>query len=393
MSFPLTQPVYVLTILLLIILIAPLIANRLRIPPLAMLIILGAVLGNNTLGVLERNDQLILLETIGLLYIMLMAGIQMDLSNFKRLGMRSLIFGLLTFGIPLAVGVVFGKLLAYSLLAALLLGTIYSPHTLVSYPIMTRLGIVQREAIGVSVGGTVVTSILTLVGLSIIQANVRGSLGVLLWIKLLVFLPMLIALSFWAIPRLGRMILNKFTNSLIIPFVFVLTCLFVVASATRLLEVDSIVGAFIVGLALNHVIPITSPLMKQIEFVGNSLFIPAFMVSVGVLSNPGILFTNPANLSLVLAVVATALGAKFLAAWITGMAFKYSFAEIMTMFSLTISRAALVLVIALFGQEAGLINEELFNAVVAYIVLTCLIGPLLADIFGQQVASHDSKAL
>ncbi|MBE9076389.1 cation:proton antiporter [Romeria aff. gracilis LEGE 07310] len=390
MDLPLTRPVYVFGLILLIIQVAPVIAIRLRLPPLAVLIILGAVFGSNGLGLLERDAQLILLETIGLLYIMLIAGMQMDLSDFRRLGARSLIFGLLTFGIPLAVGIGFGKIMAYGLLSALLVGILYSPHTLMAYPIMTRLGIAQREVIGVTVGGTVVTSILTLIGLSIVQATTRGNVGILLWIKLLVLLPCLVMISFWLIPKLGRFVFDKSADSLVTQFGFVLTCLFALASATLLLEVDSIVGAFIAGLSLNRLVPINSPLMKQIEFVGNSLFIPAFMVSVGVLSNPSILVTNPGNLGFVFAFVVAALGAKLLAAWIAGELFHYSPAEIMTMFSLTVPRAALVLVIALFGQEAGLINEALFNAVVAYIVLTCLLGPLLTDGFGRRVAAQAS---
>lgn len=387
-GLPLTDPIYIVCILLLVIGIAPLIAERLRIPPLVVLIILGAVLGTNVLGVLARDERLVLLEKFGLLYIMFLAGIQMDLSNFRRLGVRSLIFGLLTFGIPLTIGIVFGQLMLYSFLTALLLGILYSPHTLVSYPIMTKLGIAQKEAVGVAVGGTIVTSILTLTGLSILQAITGGSIGILLWIKLLVLLPAIILLYLWGISKLARFILYKNSESLTNQFVFVLTCLFIAASTTLLLGVDSIVGAFIAGLALNPLIPLNSPLMNRIEFVGNSLFIPTFLISVGVLCNPQVLFTHPENLGIALAVVAGAVGAKFLAAWLAGQAFKYSFAEVMLMFSLTMSRAAVVLVIALFGKNAGLLNDGIFNAIILYIVVTCLAGPLITDTFGQRVAGR-----
>jgi Kef-type K+ transport system membrane component KefB len=257
---------------------------------------------------------------------------------------------------------------------------------------MTRLGIAQKEAVGVAVGGTIVTSILTLTALSIVQAIAGGSIGILLWIKLLVLLPAIILVYFWGISKFGRFILDKNSESLTNQFVFVLTCLFIAASATLLLGVDSIVGAFIAGLALNPLIPLTSPLMNRIEFVGNSLFIPTFLISVGVLCNPQVLFTHPENLGIALAVVAGAVGAKFLAAWLAGQAFKYSFAEVMVMFSLTMSRAALVLVIALFGKNAGLLNDGIFNAIILYIVVTCLAGPLIADRFGQQVAGKMALA-
>ncbi len=383
---PLTEPVYLICLLLLIIGIAPLIAKWLRIPTLVVLIILGTILGTNVLGVLARDEQLILLEKFGLLYIMLLAGIQMNLSNFKRLGTRSLIFGLLTFAIPLTIGIATGKLMSYGLLTALLLGILYSPHTLVSYPIATRLGIAQTEAVGVAVGGTIVTSIFTLTGLSIVQAIAIGSLGIWLWIKLLVLLPILVLVYLWGIPKVGSFLLEKTPESLTTQFIFVLICLFVAASATLLLGVDAIVGAFIAGVALNSLIPLTSPLMNRIEFVGNSLLIPIFLISVGVLCNPQVLLTHPENLGIALTVVAGSVGAKFLAAYLAGEAFKFSFAEIMVMFSLTMSRAALVMVIALFGKNSGLLNEAIFNAIIFYIILTCLIGPLIAEAFGQQVA-------
>ncbi len=410
-TLPLTDPVYIFCVVLLIIAIAPFLSQLLKLPQLVVLIILGTILGNNVLGIISRDAQLILLEKIGLLYIMLLAGLQMDLKNFKRLGMRSLFFGCLTFGIPLIVGILSGYWLTGAILSSLLLGILYSPHTLVSYPIMTRLGIVQQEAVGVAVGGTIVTSIFTLVGLSIVQAFAGGSVGIWLWIKLLIFLPILAFLCFWGIPKIGQRIIiqndilpslsvngekaeergslqpmQPSSDSLNKQYIFVLTCLFITASATLLLGIDSIVGAFIAGLALNSLIPLTSPLMKQIEFVGNSLFIPAFMISVGVLSNPRVLFTHPENLGIALVIIIGAVGAKFLAALIAGQLYKYSLAEIMVMFSLTMSRAALVLVVALFGKNAGILNEGIFNGIIVYIIVTCLASPLIADVFGKRVA-------
>lgn len=387
-GLPLAEPIYIVGILLLVIGIAPLIAERLRIPPLVVLILLGTIFGSNVLGVLARDEQLIILEKFGLLYIMLLAGIQMDLGNLRRLGVRSLVFGLLTFGIPLAVGILTGQIMSYGFLTALLLGILYSPHTLVAYPIVTRLEIAQKEAIGVAVGGTIVTSILTLTGLSIVQAIASGSIGALLWIKLLVLFPALVLVYLWGIPKLGHFVLKRTKESLTAQFIFVLTCLFVAASATLLLGIDSIVGAFIAGLALNPLVPLASPLMNRIEFVGNSLFIPIFLISVGVLCNPQVLFTHPENIGIALVVITGAVSSKFLAAWFTGQAFKYSFAEVMVMFSLTMSRAALVLVIALFGKSAGLLSDGIFNAVIAYIIVTCLAGPLIVDRFGQAVAGQ-----
>ncbi|MBE9189075.1 cation:proton antiporter [Gloeocapsopsis crepidinum LEGE 06123] len=404
-NLPLIDPVYIFGVLLLTILIAPAIATILRIPSLVVLILLGTVLGTNILGILDRSivgvsslgleqsQQLLLhrqsllqgLEKFGLLYIMLIAGMQMDLTKMKRLGLCVLIFGLLTFGIPFYVGFLSGQLITSSLLAAVLLGIIYSPHTLVSYPIVVRVGIAQQEIVSVAVGGTIVTSVLTLTSLSIVQSIHSASVGAFLWIKLLFLLPLLVIVSLWGIPKIGRLFLEKNTE-LSSQFVFVLACLFVVASVTLIIGFDPIVGAFIAGLALNRLVPLQSPLMKQVEFVGNSLFIPIFLVTVGILSNPKIFFTKPEYLGVTCFAIAGAIGAKFLASWLAGLAFKFTFAEVMTVFGLTMSRAALVLVIAVFGKSANLIDEGIFNIVIAYIVVTCLVGPLITDLFSKRVA-------
>ncbi|PSB05840.1 cation:proton antiporter [filamentous cyanobacterium CCP2] len=392
-GLPLTDPVYIFCVLLLMIGLAPLLSSKLRLPSLVVLILLGTLLGSNVLGILARDQQLQLLEKIGLLYIMLLAGMQMDLSNLKQLGTRALVFGLLTFAIPLSFGILSAKLLGYALMTGLLLGIMFSPHTLVSYPIVTRLGIVRREAIGVAVGGTVVTSILTLTGLSIVQAVASGNVGWQLWAKLLIALPALVMAAFWAVPHIGRWVIKPKSTALIPQFIFVLTCLFVISSITLLLGIDSIVGAFIAGLALNSSVSPTSPLMRQVEFVGNSIFIPCFLISVGVLCNPMVLVQHPENLGLAALVIVFAVGAKFLAAWIAGTVFKYSFAEVMTMLGLTMSRAALVLVVALYGMKtiipdgtSPILSEGLFNAIIAYIIVTCLVGPMITDTFGKRMA-------
>ncbi|MBW4621580.1 MAG: cation:proton antiporter [Cyanosarcina radialis HA8281-LM2] len=416
----LTDPVYILCVLLIVMAIAPLIAKTLKIPNLVVLIILGTIIGTNVLGLLDRNvfgtadlaknlidagllkpekkaellkglnQQSLLqgLEKIGLLYIMLIAGLQMNLQDLRKLGVRSLVFGLLTFGVPFTIGIISGQFLIAGgvLLASVLLGILYSPHTLVSYPIMARWGIVQQESVGVAVGGSVVTSVLTLVGLSLVQAFQSGKVDVQLFFKLGLLFPLLVVLIFWGMPKLASLILQPESDNLKEQFIFVLSCLFVVATGTLVLGIDSIVGAFIAGLALNQCIPITSKLMKQIDFVGNSFFIPAFLISVGVLCNPSIFFTKPENLGVAAVVIVGAVGGKFLAAWIAGLLFKYSFAEVMVIFSLTMSRAALVLVIALYGMNVNLINEGIFNAIIVYIVVTCLVGPFIADAFGRQVA-------
>jgi Kef-type K+ transport system membrane component KefB len=402
-GLPLQDPVYIFGVLLLILLAAPLLAKPFKLPVLIVLLVLGCLLGSNGLGVLTRGPQLIFLEKAGLLYIMLLAGMQMDLSNLRRLGLRSLFFGLLTFGLPfiigmisaqgmLKIGLIDASTTPSTLLTVALMGILFSPHTLLAYPIMIRLGIVQREPVGVAVGGTVLTSLLTLVGLTLVQASAKGQISAELGLKLVIGLPLLIALCFWGIPKLGQQFFDPQADiPLSLQFIFVLTTLFTVASATLGLGVDSIVGAFIAGLALNQSIPLQSDLMNRIDFVGNSLFIPIFIVSVGVLANPKIFVTAPGSLGVAAIIICGAILAKFAAAWIAGQSFKYNWNETMTICSLTISRAALVLVIVTSGKDLKLVDEPVFNAVIAYIVVTCFLGPILAEWFGQRVAAQESE--
>ncbi|MBE9009032.1 cation:proton antiporter, partial [Pseudanabaenaceae cyanobacterium LEGE 13415] len=209
-----------------------------------------------------------------------------------------------------------------------------------------------------------------------------GGVGIELWIKLLVFFPIVIVACFKVLPVLARRLI-KDEQQPMQSFIFVLAAMFLTATLTHAIGIDAIVGAFISGLALSRSVPKESELMQRLEFVGNSLFIPAFALSVGVLSDPKIFIRHPENLGIAALVILGAVGAKYLAAWITGQWFNYKSAPVMTMFGLTMSRSALVLVIALFGKNAGLLNDGIFNAIVAYIAVTCLIGPVVTTVSGR----------
>lgn len=386
-GLPLTDPVYIFTLVLVLILVAITLSTRLRVPMIVLLIVLGAIAGTNGIGLIARDAQLILLERIGLLYIMLLAGLGLNLNLLKQSSQKVLTFGLLTFGVPFSFGFLTGQVLTKNLLMSVLLGILYSPHTLMAYPIVVSLGIAQQEAIAVAVGGSIVTTVLTLVGFALVKAVQAGGVGIELWIKLLVVLPIAIALSFKLLPWLGRRFVKDGEPSMP-AFIFVLAAMFGMATLTHTIGVDAIVGAFIAGLALGRLVPLQSALMKQLEFVGNSLFIPAFALSVGVLSDPKVLVQHPENLGIAAIVILGAVGAKFLAAWLTGQFFQFRPAAVMSMFGLTMSRSALVLVIALFGRSSGLLNDGIFNAIVAYIAVTCLIGPMITAVAGKAIATE-----
>ena len=245
---------------------------------------------------------------------------------------------------------------------------------------MAEMGLAREEVVAVSVGGTAVTTILTLAGYAIVRAAAMGSVNVMLWVRLLGLLPLLAIASWFLLPHLGRIAFQSETLAVPTRVALVLACAFGVASATQLLGVDAIVGAFIAGLALNQTVPSTqSPIVAHLETIGNGLFIPAFLISAGVLCNLRVFVTEPRSLCLGLAIFAGACGGKVIATWIAGRLFEYDGAEVIVMSGLTLTRAALIVALVLFGQEAGLLNPQLFNASIVYVALTLLIGPVVTE--------------
>ena len=372
--------------------IAPPIGKWLSLPSLVLLIVAGAVLGTHGLGLIERDAQLILMEKIGLLMIMVLAGLQTDLSDFSKLGSRTLVFGGLTFGLPFAIGVGSGYAIGLTLSGALLWGLLYSPHMLVSFPLVAEMGLAGEEVVAVSVGGTAVTTVLTLAGYAMLRGASMGSIDAMLWVRLVVLLPLL-AIACWLIlPYWGRIAFQSEELPVPTRVSLVLACVFVVASLTHLLGVDAIVGAFIVGLALNQTVPLGhSSIVAQLETIGNGLFIPAFLISAGTLCNLRLFIAEPASLLTGSIVLAGAYGGKILAAWVAGRLFGYRWFEVMLMSGLTLSRAALILVIVLFGQESGLVEPRLFNASIVYVAITLLIGPLVTQYGAEKLVNDENK--
>ena len=373
--------------------IAPTLSRWLRLPALVICILTGAVLGTNGLGLVDRTAELKLLEQVGLLFIMVQAGLQMNLEQLDRTGIKAVVFGLLTFGVPFAIGFGTGQFwMGATLMGAVLMGLVYSPHALVSYPIAAQLGIQQLEVVNVAAGGTLVTSVLTLAGYAIVRGIHGGSLGPILWLKLLGLLPLLVVVAWVGLGKLGDRLLSGTVLPPIQQVTFVLASVFGLAVATDWLGVDAIVGAFVGGLALNRAVPNDSPLMHRIEAIGNSIFVPGFLFSVGVLSNGKILFSEPESVKLAAVIIVGAVGTKVAAAWLAGRLYAYSTPEEMVIAGLTMSRAPLILVIGLFAWEAGLLTDTVLNALILYVAITILIGPIVTEFFGRRLKLEGAVA-
>lgn len=390
MTLPITDPVLIFGLTMILILVMPLLFRRLKVPGLVGLILAGAAVGPNALGLLARDATFELLGTVGLLYLMFTAGLSIDLNQFNKLRQRSLLFGLVSFFLPQMLAVfVAGPLLGYSLPASLLLGSIVGSHTLVAYPIAARFGITRNPGVTMVMGGTMVTDLISLLILAIVEAQVSGQSGVAFWLLFVVLvLAFGLAVAF-GLPWLGRWFYKNVRHQADAEFVFLLAMVFVTAYLASVVRLAPIIGAFLAGLAFNRLVPEQSSLMTRIRFVGNALLIPFFLISVGMLVDFAVMFTSLRLWVMVLLFSGAVIIGKSLAAILIGWKYKHNWDERWTMIGLTVPQAAATLAVTIIGFELGLFDQEAVNAVVVMILLTCLLGASLVEKFGRAVALHE----
>jgi len=388
LDLPFTDPVLIVALATLIFLAVPVLAERMRVPGVIGLIVAGAAVGPHGFGLLARDQTIILLGTVGLLYLMLMVGLELDLHQFSRYRNRSIVFGTLSFAVPAVFGAAAGLAMGYSLPSSLLLASAFSSHTLLAYPIASRLGIIRNEAVTTALGGTILTEILALLLLAVVANQARGAaLDVAFWGRLSLSFGVYVALVMWGLPRLGRWFFRR-SGEGGAEFIFVMTALFTVSYLSHAAGVEPIVGALLAGLALNRLVPAQGPLMNRIHFVGNSLFIPFFLLSVGMLVNVRALDSLHAW-TIAGVLTGGVLFSKWLASWITGRAFRYDTSEGWVVFGLTVPHAAGTLAIVLVGYDLRLLDQAEVNAVVVMILATCLAGPWAVERFGRRVAQRE----
>ncbi len=389
---PFSDPVLIFALVMLIILSVPLVANKLRVPAIVGLIIAGALVGQGGLGFLERDATIILLGTVGLLYLMFIAGVSIDLEKFSKSRGQSILFGVVSFGLPLAGSLLLAPpLLGYSTESALLLGAIVGSHTLLAYPIANRLGIGKNKAVTLSLGATMVTDALSLTILAIVAATVHGDINTYFWITFIGSVAVYLAVVVFILPRLGRWFFRNVRDQTNIEYVFLLTVLFVTAYAAQLVGLAAIIGAFLAGLSMNRLVPENSTLMSRVQFVGNALFIPFFLISVGMLVDVSVLTSMEVWLVALLFFLLVMVG-KYLAAKAGQLYFRLTPDEGWVMLGLTSPQAAATLAVTLIGFEIGLLDEMAVNAVVILILASCFVGPYLVDLYGRRVVLAEEKS-
>ena len=399
-TLPLADPVLKFLLILLIILAAPLLLNKLRIPHLLGLIIAGAIIGPHGFNLVLRDSSIILSGTAGLLYIMFLAGLEIDMADFKRNSTKSLAFGMYTFLIPMILGTVVGIwVLRFNILTSVLLASMFASHTLIAYPIISKLGISKNKAVSITGGGTMITDTLALLVLTIIVGMATGQVNDMFWIRLGVSILIFALIVLFGFPFIGRWFF-KHVHDNISQYIFVLVMVFLGSFLAQVAGMEAIIGAFLSGLALNRLIPQSSPLMNRVEFVGNAIFIPFFLLGVGMLIDYRTFFTSFETIKVGLIMIIVATAAKYIAAWMTQKTFHLSTDQRSVIFGLSNAQAAATLAAVMVGynvitgtdangEPIRLLNESVLNGTILMILVTCTIASFAAQKGAHNIAAQD----
>ncbi len=427
-QLPLEDPTLIFFVVLSIILFSPIIFNKLRIPHIVGLILAGVVFGPYGLGVLDYDSSFKLFGQVGVLYIMFLAGVDMDMDDFRQNRVKSLVFGLFTFFIPMILGVgtgyflmdnIFSQLvgdtaqitwssgelpsqatfLKYVILSAVVLASMYASNTLIAYPIVSRLGVSRNRSITITIGGTMITTILSLLVLVISLEMVKqGSIDYLFWVEFAVSNILFAVFMFVLIPRIGRWFFKRVEDN-ISQYIFVLAIVFLSSFMAKLAGIEYIIGAFLAGLNLNRLIPKRSPLMNRIDFVGNAIFIPFFLISVGMIVDFRVIFSGYTTLLVAVVMTVVATLAKYWAAVLTRLSFKMSKLEGKMIFGLSNAQAAATLAAVMIaynviigytadGSAIRLLTSEVLNGTIIMILVTCTISSVVTERAARMMATQ-----
>lgn len=396
-NFPITDPTWIFFLVLMIILFAPILLGRLRIPHIIGMILAGVAIGKYGFNILERDSSFELFGKVGIYYIMFLAGLEMDLDNLKKNIGRALVFGALTFIIPFAIGMAVGMyVLNFSIGASLLLSCILASHTLVAYPIVGRYGLSSKASVSISIGGTMFALTVALFALAGVSGMFKGELDSSSWILFMLKCIVYCVFVFMVFPRFARWFFRTYEDN-VMQYIFVLSLVFLSAALAELAGLEGIFGAFLAGLVLNRLIPHVSPLMNRTEFVGNALFIPYFLIGVGMLINLGALFSGWNTIKVVLVMVLVATFTKWLAAWLTQKIYHMSVAARQMMFGLSNAHAAGALAMVMVGTKIEiapgefLMNEDMLNGVVIMILISCIISSVITEHAARTMALSETN--
>ena len=395
--FPITDPTLTFFVVLLIILLAPIIMGKLRIPHIIGMVLAGVVVGKYGLNILVRDNSFELFGRVGLYYIMFLAALEMDMESIRKNRNRLLIFALLTFTVPLLLTYFMGiHLLNYGITASLLLGCIMASNTLVAYPIVSRYGLQRKPSVTLSVGSSIISLIFSLIMLAAIVASNKGEGSIGFWLFFVSKFVIYCAAAIFLQPRLTRWFLRRYSDA-VMQFIFVLASLFLCAALSAAIGLEGIFGAFLSGLILNRYIPSVSPLKNRLEFIGNAVFIPYFLIGVGMLINVRLLFTGGGILWAVICITLFGTLGKAIAAYAACFGFRMPISSGHMMFGMTSAHAAGAIAMVMVGMNllgedgAPLVSAQMLNAVIVMILFTCIISSVITEQSAQRIILRDKE--
>ncbi|GGF28964.1 cation:proton antiporter [Flavobacterium limi] len=402
LSLPVEDPLLKFLIELIIILCIPLLLNKIKVPHLLGLIIAGAVIGPNGFNVLARDSSIVVTGTTGLLYIMFLAGLEIDMGDFKKNKWKSITFSLYTFAFPFILGLIGGYyVLHFSLLTSVLFASLFSSHTLIVYPMVSKLGIAKKLAVNITVGGTMITDVLSLVVLAVVVGMSQGEVGTSFWVKLSVSMLVFALIVLLVFPIIARWFFKNVEDK-ISQYIFVIVMIYLASLLAELAGIEAIIGAFFAGLALNRLIPHTSSLMNRVEFVGNAIFIPFFLISVGMLIDFNAFIQSWETLGVASIMLVASIGGKYVAALFTKKTFRLTNDEGTLIFGMSSASAAATLAAVMVGyniilseNEAGepirLLNEHVLNGSILLILVSCTVSSFVSMASAQRIADSDKE--
>ncbi len=388
----LIEPVSIFLTLIAVILITPILSERARLPGIVGLMVGGILVGPNGFNLLSTGRTIELLATVGLIYLMFSAGLEIDLIQFNQVRNKSMMFGFLTFIIPEVSGIGLGRLIGLDWSGSVLLGSVYASHTLVGFPILSRLGILRNESVSMTIGATVFTDVLALMILAIVAgahggqdaAIEGGGLSLTALTKMIMLMTGYAFIILFGLPRIGKVFFRNFSGRSL-EFQFVLVSLFVAAFLADLIGMHAIVGAFLAGLAVNSTLPPRSNVAGQVLFFGESFFIPIFLMFIGMMLDPLAIVANPETILIGVALTIAVYATKYIAAWITARMNGYSRDERMVMWGLSQAQAAATLATVMVGVKVGLFPQTVFNGAILMVLITVVSSSLITQRFGNRL--------
>ena len=402
LSLPIEDPVLKFLLELIIILCVPILLNKIKVPHLLGLIIAGALVGPNGFNLLARDSSVVVTGTTGLLYIMFLAGLEIDMGDFKKNKWKSITFSIYTFAVPFVLGFAGGYyILHFSLLTSVLFASLFSSHTLIVYPLISKMGIAKNLAVNLTVGGTMITDVLSLLVLAVVVGMTQGEVGSSFWIRLSVSMLLFGLIVLLVFPIVARWFFKNVSDK-ISQYIFVLVMIYLAALLAELAGIEAIIGAFFAGLALNRLIPHTSSLMNRVEFVGNAIFIPFFLISVGMLIDFKVFFKSWETLGVAGIMLVASIGGKYLAAVATQKTFKLSKDEGKLIFGMSAASAAATLASVMVGyniiisetaagEPVRLLNEHVLNGSILLILVSCTVSSFISVNSAQKIAETDNE--